>query len=205
MIGILDYGVGNLTSVFNGLKYFSPNHEINVITTPRELTECSKIVLPGVGAFADAYRLLQEKGLDEQLVIEAEKGKPILGICLGMQLLATRSFEGQETKGLNLIPGDVLKINSNGVKVPHMGWNSVHKEYDCMLFDDIDNDRDFYFVHSYHLECLESRHVLATTEYGSRITAAVRKDNIFGFQFHPEKSQKNGLILLRNFVELSDG
>ena len=205
MIGILDYGVGNLTSVLNGLKYFNSDHDIRIITTRRELSECAKIVLPGVGAFEDASKLLRENGLDEQLITEADKGKAILGVCLGMQLLGTRSFEGHETEGLGLIPGDVVRINYDGVKVPHMGWNEVQQKMDCVLFKGIKNRNNFYFAHSYHFQCIQSNHVLATTEYGSRITSAIWRDNIYGIQFHPEKSQKNGLMLLSNFVELVDG
>ena len=205
MIGILDYGVGNLVSVFNGLRYFSPDKDIRIITTPNELSDCEKIVLPGVGAFTDARKLLEESGLDEQLLIEAEKGKPILGICLGMQLMATRSFEGKETLGLGLIPGDVVRFERNDVKVPHMGWNGVRQEMSNALFKNLENEADFYFVHSYHYQCANQHNVLATTQYGIRFTSAVQHDNIIGIQFHPEKSQRNGLLLLKNFVELLDG
>lgn len=204
MIGILDYGVGNLTSVHNGLKYFSPDSNIRIVSTRKELSECSKLILPGVGAFVDARRLLQERDLDEQIVQEAEKGKPILGICLGMQLLASRSYEGGETAGLNLIPGDVVRFDGTGVKVPHMGWNAVRSELVCPLFNGIENPSDFYFVHSYHFQCRDPANALAIAEHGDRFVAAVWRQNLFGIQFHPEKSQRNGLLLLKNFVELPD-
>ena len=202
MIGIVDYGVGNLASVHNGLKYFSPNSDIRIVTTRGELSECAKLILPGVGAFGDARRLLQVHDLDEQIVREAGKGKPILGICLGMQLLASRSFEGGEASGLDLIPGNVVRFTGAGIKVPHMGWNVVRQETSCPLFKDIENPSDFYFVHSYHFQCRARADTLATAEHGERFAVAVWRQNVYGIQFHPEKSQRNGLLLLKNFVDL---
>lgn len=204
MIGILDYGVGNLASVLNGLKYFNPDKDIRIVSTCYELAECSKLLLPGVGAFGDARRLLEEKNLDRQIRREAEKGKLILGICLGMQLLCSKGYESGETLGLDLIPGEVVRFNDTGVKIPHMGWNSVKPEVGSPLFRDIQSPADFYFVHSYHFKCDDQANVLATAEHGGQFVAAVCRDNVFGIQFHPEKSQRNGLIMLRNFVELPD-
>lgn len=202
MIGIVDYGGGNLTSVFNGIKFFSPEAEVNILTQADQLEECSKILLPGVGAFGVARQLMYETGIDQALIQQAEQGKLILGVCLGMQLLASKSYEDGEHQGLGLIPGEVKKFKVDRLKVPHMGWNEVFHKETSPLLKDIQTGRDFYFVHSYHFICENDSDVLATSVYGEEFCCAVNRENVFGVQFHPEKSQRDGLLLLKNFVEM---
>ncbi len=197
MVAIIDYGVGNLFSVQASFKAIGANavvtNDINVIN------EADRILLPGVGAFKDAANKLRESGLDQ--VILNEKEKPILGICLGMQLLFDRSFEYGENEGLGIIPGDVVEIEVPNLKVPHMGWNALDIKCQSPLFKYIKSGDCVYFVHSFHaVNCSEN--VLATVEYGADITAAVQKGNVFGCQFHPEKSGEAGLNILRAFCEM---
>lgn len=205
MIAIVDYGVGNLFSLSSSFR--SIGAEILITSDPEAIRSADKIILPGVGAFGDAAELLRKSGLDQVVIEEAKSGKPLLGICLGMQLLLERSFEYGEHKGLGLIPGDVVSmapVVPVGYKVPHIGWNALHfpkgkpvsplfryvKEGDCV-----------YFVHSYYgSNCAES--VIATAEYGPELTAAVAHQNVYGTQFHPEKSGPVGLNILRAFCEL---
>ena len=203
MVAIVDYGVGNLFSLESSLRSIGAE---TVVTSDAEvLRRADRIVLPGVGAFGDAAEKLRESGLDRVVVEEAKAGKPLLGICLGMQLLLEKSFEYGEHQGLGLIKGEIRPIADvipSDLKIPHIGWNALHfgDEKD-ELFKYL-NEGDFvYFVHSYYgAECEES--VIATTEYSAELTAAVRNKNVCGVQFHPEKSEKVGLSILRAFCEI---
>ncbi len=201
MIGVLDYGMGNIKSVCNSLDFLGkPNVVINDLEGFNEITH---LIVPGVGAFATAMSNINQKGFAAKIHEFANSGKPVLGICLGMQLLATSGTEPTETEGLNLIPGKVVKIESDSVRVPHMGWNAVAlKQEDDPLFKFAKKNVDYYFVHSYHFVVDNPDHILTSTEYGEEFTSIVVKDNVYGIQFHPEKSQKSGLHLLKNFTEL---
>ena len=202
MIALIDYGVGNLFSLS---RSFAAIGEEAVIThDEKTISDASKIILPGVGAYADAAEKLLLTGMGELLIREARKGKPILGICLGMQLLFTRSLEYGEHKGLGLIEGDVVPIDTlipQGLKVPHIGWNGLIFRRDCPLFTRIKNGECVYFVHSYAAVNCDNA-VAAETEYGAMLTAVVQRDNVFGCQFHPEKSGKTGLNILKSFCEV---
>lgn len=202
MIAIIDYGVGNLFSLVCSFK--SIGVEAVVTNRIEEIEAADKLILPGVGAFGDARRKLTESGMDRVILEQAQKGKPILGICLGMQLLFDRSNEYGVHPGLGLLPGEV--VGMEGVlpaqyKIPHIGWNQLIFKKESPLFRYIQNGDYVYFVHSYFVKDCESS-LLATTEYGPELTAAVAKDNIYGCQFHPEKSGGVGLGILRGFAEL---
>lgn len=202
MIVIVDYGVGNLFSLQS--SFGAIGKDVRVTSDADEIRNAEKIILPGVGAFEDAARKLRESGLGEVVIGEAKKGKPILGICLGMQLLFDKSLEYGEHKGLGLIPGVVKPISDvipKELKIPHMGWNPlIFKGEKHTLFKYINEGDHVYFVHSYYAaECEES--VIAESEYGAYLTAAVAKDNVCGCQFHPEKSGDVGLAILRAFCE----
>ncbi len=203
MIAIVDYGVGNLFSL--KCSFASIGADICVTSDPEMIASAERIVLPGVGAFEDAANKLRASGLDRVIIAECKKGKPLLGICLGMQMLFERSFEYGEHEGLGLIKGSIRPISDvipKGLKIPHIGWNSLSLgEKKDELFKYI-NEGDFvYFVHSYYgAECTDS--TIATAEYGAPLTAAVRSGNVCGVQFHPEKSEKTGLAILRAFCEI---
>ncbi|MBD3166970.1 imidazole glycerol phosphate synthase subunit HisH [bacterium] len=208
MICVIDYGAGNLPSVVNALKTIGV--EAVVSEDPRDVHRAGGVILPGVGAFGDGMRTLRELGMVDALRKRVvEEGVPYLGICLGLQFLGRRSSEYGDHEGLGWIEGDVVPIQPTdpSLRVPHMGWNEIRIEQDDPLLNGDSSPGVFYFVHSYHLSVDESdrQWVTATVEHGGALTAAVRKDNIFGVQFHPEKSQKAGLDLLRNFVELVGG
>ena len=205
MIAIIDYGVGNIFSLLSSLKFIGADA---VLTSDAGTIEkCDRIILPGVGAFEDAIRLLKESGLDKIVISECKKGKPLLGICLGMQLLFEKSYEYGEHDGLGLIKGSIKPIKDvvpSDYKIPHIGWNLLNFPTDKdkhKLFKYI-NEGDFvYFVHSYYgTDCKES--TIASTEYGAELTAAVAYDNVMGTQFHPEKSGEVGLNILRAFCEI---
>ncbi len=201
MIAIIDYGVGNLFSLRSSLEMIGA--ESIVTSDPDVIKRADKILLPGVGAFEDARRKLSETGLDKVVIEEAKNGKKLMGICLGMQMLFERSFEYGEHRGLGLLSGDVIAMEGTipeDLNIPHIGWNSLKVISDHPIFKNT-KDRDFvYFVHSYYaVGCEDS--LLATTDYGINITAAVAKDNIAGMQFHPEKSGEAGLNILRAFAE----
>ena len=203
MIAIIDYGVGNLFSLTCSFR--SIGADICVTSDPEVIAAAERIVLPGVGAFEDAAKKLFDSGLGDLVIAEARAGKPIMGICLGMQLLFERSFEYGEHKGLGLIKGDIRPITDvidEGLKVPHIGWNLLHfASSRSPIFKYLKEGDYVYFVHSYYgANCDES--VIATTEYGATLTAAVAKDNVFGCQFHPEKSGEVGLSILRAFCEM---
>lgn len=205
MISIVDYGVGNLFSLSSSLK--SIGADTIVTSDKQKILDSSKIILPGVGAFSDAKEKLVESGLFELIVDEAKKGKKLLGICLGMQMLFEKSFEYGEFDGLGLIKGNIVPLEgkiSPELKIPHIGWNSLEfKNEKSPLFKYINNGDFVYFVHSYFAtDCDEN--VIATSEYGIDVTASVQKDNIFGCQFHPEKSGDVGLNILKAFCEMGD-
>ncbi|MBR2325600.1 MAG: imidazole glycerol phosphate synthase subunit HisH [Clostridia bacterium] len=202
MIAIVDYGVGNLFSLSSSFRAIG--FEAVISSDPAVISAADKIILPGVGAFEDAAKKLFDSGLFDLVIREAEKGKPILGICLGMQLLFERSFEYGEHKGLGLIKGDIRPISDvipADLKIPHIGWNALHfTEPRAEIFKYLKEGDHVYFVHSFYAaNCEES--VIATAEYGAPLTAAVAKGNVFGCQFHPEKSGAVGLSILRAFCE----
>ncbi|MDR2356205.1 MAG: imidazole glycerol phosphate synthase subunit HisH [Clostridiales Family XIII bacterium] len=198
MIAIIDYGAGNLFSVKNALDFLGFD---SVITAERAaLSRADKLILPGVGAFPDAMRKLEAAGLADAIAREAER-KPLLGICLGMQLLFDLGFEFEKTRGLGLIAGRVDRIAAPGLKIPHIGWSDVKHEAVCPLSRDIKEGDRLYFVHSYKA-VTDRRHIALYTEYGERVPGLVFRDNVFGCQFHPEKSGAVGLRILRNFCEL---
>jgi imidazole glycerol-phosphate synthase subunit HisH len=208
---IIDYGAGNLHSAAKAFeraaKDFKIRADIIVSNRPDDLEKAERIVLPGVGAFKDCYNgLLAIEGMREALQSEViTKGKPILGICVGMQIMATRGLEHETTKGLGWIAGDVKPIAPSDptLKIPHMGWNTIKPQGQHALLDGIltgDNGLHAYFVHSYHMQTTLPEDVIATADYGGEITAMVGYDNIAGTQFHPEKSQEFGLALIANFL-----
>ncbi|MBP5153752.1 MAG: imidazole glycerol phosphate synthase subunit HisH [Lachnospiraceae bacterium] len=201
MTAIIDYGVGNLFSLRGA--FAALGLEARVTGDRQVLRDADRIVLPGVGAFADAAARLSAAGLDDVLCTEVQKGKPLLGICLGMQLLFEKSFEYGEHPGLSLLSGTVVPLEGripNGLKIPHMGWNRLEICRESPLFSGIRNGDHVYFVHSYHAcGCQDS--LLATAEYGVPVTAAVGLGNVFGCQFHPEKSGAAGLAILKAFTE----
>ena len=200
MVGIIDYGVGNLFSLRSSLAAIGEN--VIVSSEPEVLRKADHILLPGVGAFEDAVRKLRASGMD-QMVCEAVKaGKPLMGICLGMQMLFEKSFEYGEHRGLGLLKGEVVPMDGylpGELKIPHMGWNSLHlTQPEGRLFANTKEGDYVYFVHSYFASGCEDS-LAAVTEYGKTLTAAVEKDNVFGCQFHPEKSGEVGLAILRGF------
>ncbi len=204
MIAIVDYGVGNLFSLNSSFKKVGAE---TVLAKDRKTIEnADKIILPGVGAFADAARKLKESGLDEVVKEQVKKGKYVMGVCLGMQLLFERSHEYGVHEGLGLIKGEVVPMKGyidEGLKIPHIGWNALHIEKPNFLLKYCKEGDCVYFVHSYFAtNCEES--VIATTEYSKLLTAAVAKDNLLGCQFHPEKSGDVGLSILRAFCEAKD-
>ena len=202
MIAIVDYGVGNLFSLCSSLEFIGAE----AVVTPNadEIRAADKIILPGVGAFSDAAEKLRRSGLDSVIKEEAEGGKPIMGICLGMQLLFEESHEYGVHKGLSLLKGRVIPIEgyvASDLKIPHIGWNALHFQRKHPLFKYVNEGDCVYFVHSYFAnECDDS--LIATSEYGRELTAAVAKGNVMGCQFHPEKSGEVGLNILRGFCEL---
>ena len=202
MIAIVDYGVGNLFSLSS--SFAAINAETVVTGDAEVIRKADKIILPGVGAFGDAAEKLRQTGLDKVLIEQAQKGKPIMGICLGMQLLLEKSFEYGEHQGLGLIPGEICPISDvipKDLKIPHIGWNALHFSKEKHPIFKYLNEGDFvYFVHSFYgANCDES--VIATAEYGAELTAAVAYKNVCGCQFHPEKSGEVGLKILRAFCE----
>lgn len=201
MIAIVNYGMGNLRSVQHALEMVGA--EVRVTTRPEELHAAERLVLPGVGAFGACVQNLRASGLVEALTEEVlHRGKPLLGICLGMQVLARVGYEMGEHQGLGWIPAAVqrFEVEHLGFKVPHVGWNEVIPQRDTPLFHGLQKDRTFYFVHSYYLVPDTPEVTLALCDYGGWFTAAILRDNIFACQFHPEKSQHNGLRLLENFL-----
>ncbi|MGF1843505.1 imidazole glycerol phosphate synthase subunit HisH [Vibrio clamense] len=200
-IAIIDYDMGNVRSIENAINHVG-NYEIQVTNDPVIIEASNCIILPGVGAFPDAMKKLHEKQLVDVLTHEVmTKKKPVLGICLGMQLLFESSEEIQITTGLGWIPGKVEYMKpGQGLRVPHVGWNSLILQKDQSVFDYLHDDKDFYFVHSLWVNC-SAEYKLATFDYGIEMTASVQKENVVGMQFHPEKSQKNGLAAMKSFLD----
>ncbi len=199
MIAIVDYGAGNIFSVKNALDYLGL--ESKLTDDIAEIEAADKIILPGVGAFPAAMKMLRAKGLDAVLKEQAKK-KPLLGICLGMQMLLSKSYEFEECEGLGLIEGSVDRIDAPGLIIPHMGWNKLEIENDCPLLKNLGDAPFVYFVHSYAAKCADKA-LAAWCEYGGRVPAMVWDGNlVFGAQFHPEKSGEVGLQILRNFGAL---
>jgi glutamine amidotransferase len=201
MIAIVDYGMGNTRSLKNAFEYIG--QDVTITSNPSALDDAERIVLPGVGAFGDAMIAIRERQLETVLTRQAvEHKKPVLGICLGMQLFAKGSLEHGEHKGLGWIDADIVRLEvDKPLKVPHIGWNELRYPDDDWLFHGVKaGQANFYFVHSYHMVCRNKDDVLATTEYGGAVTAVVRSGNLVAAQFHPEKSQDNGLRVLENWV-----
>ncbi len=201
MIAIIDYGIGNLFSIYNGLKRVYDKPMIVSSDKIGELKGAEGIIVPGVGAFDDCA--LNFKPFSDTLIDIVESGVPVLGICVGMQLFFDESEEGEE-KGLGLIPGKVVRLPKT-VRVPHMGWNNLYILKQSKLLDGITENNYFYFVHSYYCIPHDEDHSVASVEYGSYLAAIVQKNNIYGVQFHPEKSSKRGLHILENFAKICGG
>ena len=201
MVTVIDYGAGNINSVVKAIRLLG---EEAVITSDKEKIESAdKVILPGVGAFGDAMQKLHHLNLVEEIRRVAGRGTPFLGICLGLQLLFERSEESEGVEGLGILKGEILRIPAQpGIKVPHIGWNSLQYPREGRLFQGIEENAYVYFVHSYYLKAEEEGIVTATTEYGTHIHASVEKGNIFACQFHPEKSSSVGLTILKNFLSL---
>lgn len=201
MIAIIDYDAGNLNSVQKAFQFLG--EEAVITRDPEVIRNASHVVLPGVGAFADAMDNLQRYGLVDVTREAAFSGKPFLGICLGLQLLFDSSEESPGVKGLSILPGRILRIpDAEGLKIPHMGWNSLEVKLGAKLFAGLSGEPYVYFVHSYYLAAENEADVAATTEYSTHIHASVEHDNIFACQFHPEKSGEVGLEILRRFAAL---
>ena len=201
MIGVIDYGLGNLRSVHGAVERLGFTCEVSADADV--LRRADKLILPGVGAFGDGMRNLHERNLVAPLTEMVQGIKiPILGICLGFQLLAQSSTEFGEHLGFGWIPGNVTRLTPSDpdLRVPHVGWNEFKRTRDCILFDDVPNDALFYYVHSFHLET-EPNVEVGTCPYGQPVTAAIQQANVFGTQFHPEKSQRHGMTVLKNFLE----
>lgn len=201
MIAIIDYDAGNIKSVEKALIYLG--QKVVVTGDGDEILKAGKVILPGVGAFGDAMANLRKTGLDKVVHQVVAKNTPFLGICLGLQLLFERSDEAPDVGGLGVLEGEILRIpDKEGMKIPHMGWNSLHLENGGRLFKGVPEKSYVYFVHSYYLKAKEESIVKASTEYSTHIHASVESGNVFACQFHPEKSSDVGLRILKNFVEL---
>jgi len=197
-VGILNLDMGNLRSVSNAIA--SLGHDCGFVAAPDELARVTHLVIPGVGSFHTAMRRVTERGLRDPVRGFAASGRPVLGLCLGMQLLGSRGEEGEASRGFDLVPGCVRKLDARlAPAIPHVGWNSVDSVAPHPVLAGIRSGVDFYFVHSYHLSADDPTMVLGTTEYGERFASIVGRDNIVGFQFHPEKSQASGLRLIDDF------
>ena len=206
MIAVIDYGMGNLRSVQKALEVAGA--KTRVTSKPADFKKCDKLVFPGVGAFGDAMKELKRLGLVEPIKEAIARGKPFLGLCLGLQLLFEKSEEAPGVKGLGLLRGEVkrFKFKNTRLKIPHMGWNDIAKTENrkprTEILDGVPNSSYMYFVHSYHAKPGDRKVILTTTDYGIKFVSGICKDNIYGFQFHPEKSQSVGLRILKNFVRL---
>ncbi len=199
MIAIIDYGAGNLFSVQNALNFLGIENKVT--NDPEEIRNADKLILPGVGAFPDAMKMLSDAGLID-VIKEQVKTKPLMGICLGMQMLFEKSYEFGETEGLGFIPGTVeLMKPENDLLIPHIGWNALIKNEECPLLNNVEEGDYVYFVHSF-AAVTDSKNVAAYCDYGMKVPALVAKGNVYGCQFHPEKSGKTGLDILKNFAML---
>ena len=201
MVAIIDYDAGNIRSVEKAVRYLGK--EVTVTSEPEEILAADRVILPGVGAFGDAMKRLHAMGLVEVIRQAADRGTPFLGICLGLQLLFEKSEESPGVPGLGLLRGEILRLPElPGLKVPHIGWNSLKYPNPGRLFRGIPEDSYVYFVHSYYLRAQDEGIVTATTEYGTLVHASVESGNLFACQFHPEKSSETGLTILENFLSI---
>ena len=201
MIAILDYDAGNIKSVEKAMQLLG--QEVTITRDRREVLNADKVILPGVGAFGDAMGKIRQYGLYEVIHEVVEQGTPFLGICLGLQLLFERSEESPGVEGLGILKGEILRIpETPGLKIPHMGWNSLEFRNNGRLFEDLPEESYVYFVHSYYLRAADEKIVTAVTEYGTQIHASVEQGNVFACQFHPEKSSDVGIQILKNFVAI---
>ena len=198
-IAIVDYGMGNVRSVQKAIEHVAPNDQVFLTDNAKLISEADRVVFPGQGAMGACMQALNEHGLVD-VIKQAAHEKPFLGICLGLQLLFDHSEENGGTDGLSIIPGDVVKFDKSDLKIPHMGWNTVKQELEHPLWHNIDDNARFYSVHSYYVKEADRAVVVGSTDYGIDFTCAIAKDNMFAVQFHPEKSQHDGLQLLTNFV-----
>ena len=204
MLAIVDYSMGNLRSVQKAFELLGVTAKI--IASPDEIRRADKLVLPGVGAFADAIAILESSGQADAIKDFIRAQRPLLGICLGLQLLMEKGYEDGEHAGLGIVPGDCVRFSVDqpptNLKVPHMGWNSVQPQGNVPLFKGIESGTHYYFVHSYFVRPTDTRHVAARSDYGGEFTAAICRDNVMAVQFHPEKSQAAGRMILKNFSDL---
>ncbi len=201
MINIIDYGAGNLRSVEKALHFLGFDAKIS--SDPKEILDCDKVILPGVGAFGDCMNSIRGAGLDTCIKEVIDKGKPFLGICLGLQLLFEKSEESVGATGLSIFEGENVKIpKMDGLKIPHIGWNSIKYNKDCPIFQGIGDNPYVYFVHSYYIQPKDTDIICAQTDYGTDLPIAVWRENVFATQFHPEKSGDVGLKILKNFGNL---
>ncbi len=206
MITIVDYGMGNLASVKNAIKRYTD--KVVVSSMPNDIKKADKLILPGVGAFKDAYDEIGKRGFRGPILDFIKTGKPFLGICLGLQLLFTKSFEDGEHEGFDIIKGNVVSFEkAKGIKIPHMGWNNIisnsrAKISGCPLLKGVSEGPYMYFVHSYYVVPEDASVITTTTDYGNNFCSMLWKDNIYATQFHPEKSQEQGLKIIENFVRL---
>lgn len=199
-VAIIDYGMGNVRSVMNALSEIGASSEL--VADPAAVAKFDRVILPGVGAFAQAIARLRESGMKDALDKYVDTGKPVLGICLGMQLMCSSSTEDGDYEGLDWISAKVVRFPEiEGLKIPHMGWNSLRFASGDPLFDGLENGGDVYFVHSYYVDCADKKDEIAITEHGIEFASMFRRENLFGMQFHPEKSQQIGLTLLANFLK----
>jgi len=202
-IGVLDYGMANLRSVQKAFEQIG--HRADIITTPEQIDHADKLVLPGVGAFADAVHWLREKNLDQPIRRHIDRGRPFLGICLGLQMLVDVGYEDGEHHGLGIIPGRCIRFDIDqtmNLKVPHMGWNQLNILRASPILRDLPQNPSVYFVHSYHVVPADGDVIATTTDYGRPFVSSIWRDNIMATQFHPEKSQKVGLQILANFAAI---
>lgn len=198
MIAIIDYGIGNLRSVQKACEKIGFDAEI--VREKQKIDNASHIILPGVGAFAEAMLLLEKTNLKQTLLEQVKLGKPTLGICLGMQIMFEKSYEDGIFEGLGIFEGEIRRFDCD-LKIPHVGWNCLNLKKPSVLFEGID-DKNFYFTHSYHADKCNKKDILATCDYGYEFVVAASRDNLFGVQFHPEKSGDSGLKLLENFCKI---
>jgi glutamine amidotransferase len=203
VLAIVDYGMANLRSVQKAFE--NVGHAAQIITTPEQVRQADRLVVPGVGAFCDAISVLEKSGLADAIKGHVASGRPMLGICLGLQLLVDVGYEDGEHRGLGIIGGKCVRFTVDqpplSLKVPHMGWNAITWERPVPLFKGLKQGSHVYFVHSYHVEPADAGVIGATTDYGGRFVAAIWKENVMATQFHPEKSQDVGGVMLRNFAE----
>ena len=201
MVSVVDYGIGNLGSVLNALTEIG--EDASLATTPAEIGAAGKILLPGVGAFSEAIENLRHTGLADALAEHVDRGRPLLGICLGMQLICRQSAEDGQHEGLGFVDAQVLRLPSGpNHKVPHMGWSTLELARDSAIARGLQSGSDVYFVHSYYVECNDPSDVIARCMHGISFCAIVGHENVYGLQFHPEKSQEIGLSILKNFADL---